>query len=365
MEALAKVHCRHQPLLLSLHPHRPSFSRPISSLPFRIPPPSSSPSLKLSIKASSSAFSDPLLPNPRNSKPQLFQTLNPVPFSLLKTIFIAAVASTALFFARFNLKPLIAAPIAPPPYVESTTNDAADEEIEKALEEHLISHPDDIQALRNLMEVKIKSRKVHEAINTIEQLIKLEPNETELPLLKAHMYCYSGDLEMAKLGFNEVLSKDPLRVEAYHGLVMTVSQADFGRELKEIEKRIGEGIEMCKKEKKKEDLRDFKLLIAQIRVIEGSYNDALKVYQELVKEEPMDFRPYLCQGIIYTLLKKKDKAEKQFQKYRRLVPKGHPYARFFDDNMIATKVPLSQVALSVATLALVNFTLTVGNPFLP
>uniref|UniRef100_A0A5B6YP82 Uncharacterized protein n=1 Tax=Davidia involucrata TaxID=16924 RepID=A0A5B6YP82_DAVIN len=349
MEAVAKVHYRHQPLILSLHHHRPTFSRPISSISFRTQAlKSSSPSLKssspssLSIKASSSpssSFSEPLFPNPKNPKPQLFQSQNPLPFSLLRTTLVAAVAATALFFARFNLKPLIAAPISPPPAVETTAKDAvSDEEKEKILEEHLLSQPDDVQTLRNLMEVKIKSRKVDEAIDIIERLIKLEPNDVEWPLLKAHLYCYSGELELAKSVFSEILSKDPLRVEAYHGLVMAASQADSGRELKEIEKRIEVGMEMCKKVNKKEDMRDFKLLIAQIRVIEGNYNDALKVYQELVKEEPRDFRPYLCQGIIYTLLRKKDEAEKQFQKYRRLVPKGHPYARYFDDNMIATKV---------------------------
>ncbi|GJR14020.1 ribonuclease H-like domain-containing protein [Tanacetum coccineum] len=35
---------------------------------------------------------------------------------------------------------------------------------------------------------------------------------------------------------------------------------------------------------------------------------------------------------------KSDDAEKMFGKYKRLVLKGHPYTRYFDDNMVATKV---------------------------
>lgn len=219
----------------------------------------------------------------------------------------------------------------------------SDEEKERTVEEYVESHPDDVEGLKSLMEVKIKNRKLQEAVDVIERLIQLEPDDKEWPLLKAHLYSYSGESELAKLGFEEILSANPLTVEAYHGLVMAVSQSDSGDELNQVLKRIEAAMERCKKEKKKEDLRDFKLLVAQIRVIEGKYNDALKVYQELVKEEPRDFRPYLCQGIIYTLLRKKDEAEKQFQKYRRLVPKGHPYARYFDDNMIATRV-FSQMA---------------------
>ncbi|KAK2997375.1 hypothetical protein RJ639_025029 [Escallonia herrerae] len=352
MASHAKIIHRHQPL--PLHHPRPPFPKPSSLLPLKTPSPSSSssssssssPSFKtLSIKAttSSSSSNNPILPDPKNPRTHFFETLNTIPQSLLKTTLIAAVTATALFFAKFKLKSAISAPIsAPPSAMETETaadNDAvSDEEKEKNLEEYLDSHPDDVQALRSLMELKIKNKKVQEAITTIEQLIRLEPDDIEWPLLKAHMHSYNGDQELAKIGFNEILVKEPLRVEAYHGLVMAASQTDSSEELKEVEKRIGEGMEVCKREKKKEDLRDFKLLLAQIRVIEGDYSDALKIYQQLVKEEPRDFRPYLCQGIIYTLLRKKDEAEKNFQKYRRLVPKGHPYARYFDDNMMATKL---------------------------
>ncbi|KAG1339183.1 putative protein SLOW GREEN 1, chloroplastic [Cocos nucifera] len=189
------------------------------------------------------------------------------------------------------------------------------------------------------MELKVRSQKLPEAIEIVDRLIALEPEERDLPLLKAHFQNYMGDAETAKQGFQEILERDPFCVEAYHGLVMAASQSESSHEeLDGILKRVEGAMEMCKKAKKKEDLRDFKLLVAQIRVIEGKYEEALKIYDELVKEEPRDFRPYLCQGIIYTLLRKKDEAEKHFQKYRRLVPKGHPYARYFEENMMAMKI---------------------------
>ncbi|KAJ4966985.1 hypothetical protein NE237_018834 [Protea cynaroides] len=91
-------------------------------------------------------------------------------------------------------------------------------------------------------------------------------------------------------------------------------------------------------ESQKSNLRDFKLLVAQVKFIVGSSMDALKIYQDLEKEKPKDFRPYRHQGIIYTLLRKKDEAEKQLQKYRRLIPREHSYARSFDGRMLVTKV---------------------------
>ncbi|XVE61813.1 hypothetical protein DITRI_Ditri06bG0069400 [Diplodiscus trichospermus] len=331
MESFAKVHCRHQPLHLSFNHHLPSFAKPISSLSLGTSSLSSSPFKLSSIRASfSTSSSTPLCVTP---KPSLFQTLTP----LLKSTCITITAAAALFFTRFHLKPALAAPTAAPT-VESTSTETniSLEDQEKTIEEHLIQYPNDVEALRSLMEVRIKSKKLQQAIEVIDRLIELEPADPEWPMLKAQIHSYGGDFELAKNDFEEILAKDPVRVEAFHGLVMAYSES--GQKLKDLEKRIEGAMEQCKKEKKNKDFRDFKLLIAQIRVIEGNHSEALKVYERLVKEEPRDFRPYLCMGIIYSLLKKKDEAEKQFEKFRRLVPKNHPFREYFVDNMVATKL---------------------------
>ncbi|KAF2603359.1 hypothetical protein F2Q70_00028514, partial [Brassica cretica] len=280
MESLGKLHLNH----LSLTQSPPSFPQKPSSLSFK--------SFKrASIRAASSSKSS-------------------LPSRLLESTCVTFTAASALFLANLHLKP--------PPAIASPLEEEA-----TSLENHLSSHPDDVSALRSLMEVRIRSRKLLEAIDLINRLIDLEPEEKEWPILKANILSHSGDSESAKNAFEEIISKDPLRVEAYHGLAMAYS--DSGDDLKAVEERIREAMVRCKKERNLKDLRDFKLLVAQIRVLEGKHEEALKLYQELVKEEPRDFRPYLCQGIIYTLLKKGGEAEKQFEKFRRLVPRNHPY----------------------------------------
>lgn len=219
---------------------------------------------------------------------------------------------------------------------ETKDTDVSLEEKERKLDEFLTRSPADLETLRSLMEVKIKLGKLPEAIEVINRMIQLEPEESEWKMLKAQIHSFSGEQELAKNEFEDILKKDPFRVEAYHGLVMAYS--DSGQELKGLEKRIIEAMEKCKKEKHSKDLRDFKLLIAQVRLIEDEHSEALKIYQELVKEEPKDFRPYLCMGIIYTLLKKKDEAEKYFEKFKNLVPRNHPYRQYFDENVFATKL---------------------------
>ncbi|XP_022767478.1 protein SLOW GREEN 1, chloroplastic-like [Durio zibethinus] len=338
MGSLAKVHCRLQSPHLSFNHCRPSFSKPIFSLSFRTSP-SSSPFKFSSIRASSSPSSSSSAPLYETPKPSLFQTLTP----LLKATCITITAAAALFFTRFHQKPVLASPtVTPTAEPISTDTNISLEDQEKTIEEHLIQYPNDVEALRSLMEVRIKSKKLQQAIEVIGRLIELEPKETEWSMLKAQIHSYSGDFELAKNEFEEILVKDPVRVEAFHGLVIAYSES--GQKLKELEKRIEGAMEKCKKEKRNKDFRDFKLLIAQIRVIEGNHSEALKVYEGLVKEEPRDFRPYLCMGLIYSLLNKKDEAEKQFEKFTKLLPRNHPYREFFVDNMVATKLFAEKVA---------------------
>ncbi|GAB2300511.1 hypothetical protein Dimus_034554 [Dionaea muscipula] len=334
-----KNHHQQNPFLLSvdnpLRLRRRSLlsTKPIFSIPFKTPFPS--------LPISSSLESGDKLQISHSDK-----TPHPL-FSLLKTPLCIAVTAAALFLSHLPNKPLIALADggAAAPAVETRAGNEsaaeAEEEREKILEEYLQENPSDVKALKALMEVKIKKQNLSEAIELVNRLAGLEPDELEWPLLRAHLYGHSGEHELAMKGFEEVLAREPLQVQAFHGLIMVAGQLDSESEsdveLGKVMKRVDEAMQRCRREKKKHELRDFRLLVAQIRVIEGNYKEGLKVYEELVKEEPRDFRPYLCQGIIYTLLGKKEDADRNFEKYKRLMPKGHPYARYFDDNMMATK----------------------------
>ncbi|XP_075104082.1 uncharacterized protein LOC107770234 [Nicotiana tabacum] len=345
----AKTNHFHNQFIPSFHQHCSLLTKqPLNnSLSFRTPLPPSLSSSYLPIKSSSS--------NPKAPKPKTFKSLTPLSF--LKPTLISTITATALFFTGFYLNPksAISTPLSPPPSADTTsvneenTEDALKEELlsnpddvdttaneavsdsntENALEGEVLSNPKGVEVLRNMLENHIKNRELVDALSILNKLIELEPNETEWHFLKSHLYVHNGELELAKIGFREVILKDPYHVEAYRGLVVVAGSEDEStKEMKEIEKKVAEGIKMCEEENRKDEMRDFKLLLAQIWVIEGKYDDALKVYHELVDEEPSDFRPYLCQGMIYTMLKKNYEAEKYFEKYRGLVPRENPNARF-------------------------------------
>ncbi|KAG4959443.1 protein SLOW GREEN 1, chloroplastic [Glycine soja] len=315
MESLPKIRHSHISLNHSLlqrgsQCHRSSFPTPFSSLSPPLPPFSP-------IRVSSSPSPSP--------KPQNPLTLNLLLPPLVKPTCIA-IAATAFFFMRLHSPPVAFAstPVAPPESAESETLPN-----ESATEEQL--RTTDTDALQSLLQTKIRALEINEAIRVLDRLSELEPEESEYPLLKAHLHMRYGEHELAANVFEELLHRDPFHVEAYRGLLMLTSETNKPTE--ELLKRIEEAAaKVCEEQERDSDVRDLKLLIAQIKVINGDLSEALKVYEELVKEEPKDFRPYLCQGIVYSMLRKKDEAEKQFEKYRALVPEDHPYKHHFEEN---------------------------------
>lgn len=193
-----------------------------------------------------------------------------------------------------------------------------------------------IVELQSLLDSSIKSGNLSEAFSVLDRMMELQPDNTEYPLLKSHLLIQSGEIDLAKQSFEEIIAENPFSVEAYNGLVM--ASREGGESLSWVLERVKKCIEMCRKEKRKEDERYFRMLKAEILVCEGKYEEGIRVYEELKKEDPRDFRVYLCEGIAYLLMKKMEEAEKMFEKYKRLVPNGHKYRRYFDDNVLAMKV---------------------------
>jgi Flp pilus assembly protein TadD len=304
---------------------------------------SSSPSIKASSSSSPKNNNNPFQ-KPQNAFSQLLRTLNPIYSPLFEPAYVAA---TVIFFFMFRVQynPTTVTPsLLPPPPAESstitttTTENLSIKENDSSIEEKLIENSNDANALRSLVEENVRARKLSEAIRAADRLIELEPEDLTLILLKSHLHSYNGEHKLAKKGFELTLQQDPLNFEAYRGLLMAISNLEEPREA--FLKKVDEMVKFFEEKKMESQAREFKLLIAQVKVMEEDFSGALKVYEEIAKEEPSDFRPYLCQGVVYTLLRKNDEAEKQFEEYRKLVPENHPYKKYFEDNtkILAKKI---------------------------
>lgn len=244
---------------------------------------------------------------------------------------------------RFNCRPALATPSLPKITISEsmkkmkntqtkiTTNDDSDDELYMKM---LEKNPRDVQALKVVLSKKMMKGKTKEALVYVEKLIEVEPDEVEWRLLQALSYEMMGDLSKAKRLFRDILVDRPLLLRALHGLAMVMHKNREGTGVFEM---LNKALELAKREKRVIEERNIRILIGQMHVVKGELEDGLKKFHALVDENPRDFRPYLCQGIIYSLLDKKKEAEEQFETYRSLVPQEFPQRGFLDDVVLAAK----------------------------
>ncbi|KAL0282310.1 UNVERIFIED_CONTAM: protein SLOW GREEN 1, chloroplastic [Sesamum angustifolium] len=101
-------------------------------------------------------------------------------------------------------------------------------------------------------------------------------------------------------------------------------------------------LEVARQQKKVNEERNIRILVAQMHIIKGDFEEALQKFQALIDENPRDFRPYLCQGIVYSLLDKRKEADANFEIYQSLVPEEFPQRGFLDDVVLAAKTESKQ-----------------------
>lgn len=207
----------------------------------------------------------------------------------------------------------------------------------KVLEED----PRNVEALKVVLYGKMKKGAMKEAVEYVERLIEIQPDEVEWRLLQALCYETMGHLSEAKKLFKEVLKRWPLSLRALHGLAMVMHKNHEGPAVFDM---LNKALEIAHQEKRVSEERNIRILIAQMHVVKGELGEGLKDFQVLIDENPRDFRPYLCKGIIYSLLAKKQEAEECFEIYHSLVPEEFPQRGFLDDVVLTAKtIPPGQL----------------------
>ncbi|MCD7447734.1 hypothetical protein HAX54_033524 [Datura stramonium] len=217
---------------------------------------------------------------------------------------------------------------------DNTETQEGNSEEEEMYVKLLERNPRDVDALKTIVTVKMRKGKTKEALKYVEKLIEVQPREMEWRLLQALCYEMMGQLSKAKRLFKEILKQRPLLLRALHGLAMVMHKNFEGPAVFEM---LNGALEVARREKRVNEERNIKILVAQMHVVKGELEQALQKFQLLVQENPRDFRPYLCQGIVYSLLDKKKEADEQFEIYRSLVPEEFPQRGFLDDVVLAAK----------------------------
>ncbi|PIN26873.1 hypothetical protein CDL12_00366 [Handroanthus impetiginosus] len=192
-------------------------------------------------------------------------------------------------------------------------------------------NPGDIEALKMVVKVKLRTGKTSDSAEYVERLIELQPDEMEWRMLQASCYELMGNLSNARSLFKKILKLNPLLVGALHGLAMAMHKNQEGLAVFDMLERA---LELARKTRRVNLEQNIRILVAQMhfmKITTGDAKVAKEEFQALIDEDPGDFPLYVCQGVLYTLMGKRNKAAKYSEMYQKLVPEEHHLKKILDN----------------------------------
>lgn len=255
---------------------------------------------------------------------------------------VLTVAAT-LMASKFKEMPAKAEPLTPT--VEEATAEVEKvdnlSEIESGSDaksplSHLLeSNSEFVENLWSLLQKKLEIGEDEEALKILEKLVEAQPYEVEWKFLMARLLSEMGKTQEARDAFEDILALNPLSFEALFENALLMDRCG---ESNTVIARLEKALSIAMDENKAKEARDVRLIIAQIQFLQKNVDEALASYEELIKEDPKDFRPYFCKGMIYSLLDRNVEAREQFAKYRELSPKKYQVEGYLRTPLSRTKI---------------------------
>lgn len=180
---------------------------------------------------------------------------------------------------------------------------------------------DAIETLTLLLDQNYEAGDYEECLRILKELISAQPEHPTWKLLLAKVLKQIGETEKAFSVLDEVLSKNPIEPRALfeHAVWMGFE----GKEEEAIE-RLEKALKIAKERNNATEIRDVRLVIAQVKLVQKKPDEALESFNELEKEDPTDIRIVFFKGLLYYCTDRKAEATEQFDKYFELIPNAPP-----------------------------------------
>lgn len=169
----------------------------------------------------------------------------------------------------------------------------------KGYESVVQREPQNSSALRGLLEVRLKMGDIKGAIAPLEQLVKLNPEQTDYAVLLAQAKQKIGDREGAAQAYRNILNSKPGNLNALQGLVSLLTEQN------RPEAAIGLLQDTLKTATPINDMKpgtvdtiSVQLLLGQVYASQKRFAEAVTIYDEAIKTSKQDFRPVLAKALI-------------------------------------------------------------------
>jgi tetratricopeptide (TPR) repeat protein len=205
----------------------------------------------------------------------------------------------------FSMAPLVSSMIQSNTSRMSRESLSASEKLEsEALGYELVleREPDNQNALRGLLEVRLTQGDIQGAINPLEELAQLNPQQSAYMLLLAQAKQQAQDYDGAVGTYRSLLASHPEDMRALKGWVDVLV----------LQNRHSEAVGLVQTKLKKAlaaqvdadnssptlDITSLQLLLGEIYLAQKQYAQAVAVYEQAMKADSEDFRPVLAKALV-------------------------------------------------------------------
>jgi tetratricopeptide (TPR) repeat protein len=184
--------------------------------------------------------------------------------------------------------------------------------------------PENQNALEGLLEVRLKQNDLQGAIEPLEKIARLNPQQTDYTILLAQVKEKVSDYEGAIAAYRTILASHPRDIQALKGITdLLLAQNRAGEAVSLVQKTL---VEAVKDKSTQPDSVDptnatsLELLLGEIYVKQDRYSDALAVYEQAIKSNLKDFRPVLAKALLLQRQGKETEAKPLFEQAISLAP---------------------------------------------
>ncbi|EDX72629.1 tetratricopeptide repeat domain protein [Coleofasciculus chthonoplastes PCC 7420] len=198
------------------------------------------------------------------------------------------------------------------------------EEQAKGYELVLQREPQNQTALRGLLEAKLRLGDVEGAIAPLETLAELNPDQPEYGVLLAQAKEQTGDREGAAQAYRQILASQPGDINALKGLAaLYIQQNRPEAAIGLLQETIKNAGQQNQTQPGRVDVSSVKLLLGEVYLSQQRFTETLTIYDELIEENPQDFRPVLAKALILRQQGKTEEAKPLFTTAVSLAPQEY------------------------------------------
>jgi len=181
----------------------------------------------------------------------------------------------------------------------------------------LENNPENKDALEGLLQAQLQKGNLEGAIEPLEKLAKIYPEQTAYRILLAQAKQQTGDLDGSAQAYRKVLDDNPGDIRALQGLVTLLLQQE---QPQAAVGQLKETLELAKQEDRDINEVEVKLLLAQVYSGMEEFDDAIALYEELTEQNPGDFRPILGKALVLEKQGNDNKATSLYKQALDLAP---------------------------------------------